>query len=107
MSGLDQKVSKIQMFKDPMSSYDEFINGPKTKNIAHGGALSLDTNTDDLSRTPLFSKSSKRPSKQVVKRSRTSSKRSSNQVSGNNSSKRLFCETIQSGERIWEDIFMC
>ena len=56
MSGLDQKVSKIQMCKDPMSSYADFINGPETNNIAHGGALSLDTNTDDPSTNTLILK---------------------------------------------------
>ena len=54
MSGLDRKVSKIQMCKDLMSSYKDFINGPETNNIAHGGALSLDTNTDDLSTNTLI-----------------------------------------------------
>ena len=82
------------------------INGPETNNIVHGGALSLDTNTDDiLLRKPLeFSKTLKRPSKQVEKRSRTSSKRSSNQARGNNSLKRLFCETIKSRGHIWEQV---
>ena len=54
MSGLDQKASKIQMCKDPMSSYNDFINGLETNNIAHGGALSLDTNTDDPSTNSLI-----------------------------------------------------
>ena len=42
------------MCKDPMSSYNDFINGPETNNIAHGGALSLDTNTDDPSTNTLI-----------------------------------------------------
>ena len=38
-----------------MSSYDDYMNGPETNNIAHGGALSLDTNTntDDPSTSTL------------------------------------------------------
>ena len=54
MSGLDQKVSKIQMCKNPLSSYDDYFNGPETINIAYGGALSLDTNTDDPSTITLI-----------------------------------------------------
>ena len=42
------------MCEDSMSSYNDFINGPETNNIAHGGALSLDTNTDDLSTNTLI-----------------------------------------------------
>ena len=53
MPGLDRKVSKIQMCKDLMSSYKDFINGPETNNIAHGGALPPDTNTDDPSTSTL------------------------------------------------------
>ena len=53
MSGLDQKASNIKMCKDPMSSYNDFINGPETNNIAHGGALPPDTNTDDPSTSTL------------------------------------------------------
>ena len=36
-----------------MSSYDDFTNGPETNNIAHGRALSLDTNKDDPSTNTL------------------------------------------------------
>ena len=35
------------MCKDLMSSYNDFMNGSETNNIAHGGALSPDTNTND------------------------------------------------------------
>ena len=41
------------MCKDPMSSYDDYINCLETNNIAHGGALFLDTNTDDPSTNTL------------------------------------------------------
>ena len=54
VSGLDQKVSEIQMCKDPVSSYNDYINGPETNNIAHWEALSLDTNTDDPSTNTLI-----------------------------------------------------
>ena len=41
------------MCEDLMSSYNDFINGPETNNIAHGGALSPDTNTDEPSTSTL------------------------------------------------------
>ena len=44
------------MCKDRMSSYDDYINCPEINNIAHGGALSLDTNTDDPSTSTLVLK---------------------------------------------------
>ena len=46
-SGLDQRVSKIQICKDLMSSYTDLIVGPETNNVAHGGALPPDR--DDAS----------------------------------------------------------
>ena len=42
------------MCKDPISSYDDFINGPETNNIGYEGALFLDTNTDDPSTNTLI-----------------------------------------------------
>ena len=46
-SGLDQRASKIQIHKDPMRSYVDLIIDPATNIVAHGGALSPDT--DDAS----------------------------------------------------------
>ena len=45
--GLDQRVSKNQIYKDLMNSFKDLIVGPETNNGAHGRAFLLDT--DDTS----------------------------------------------------------
>ena len=42
-SGLDQRVSKTQICKDPIRSHAGLVMYPETNNVAHGGSLSLVT----------------------------------------------------------------